>query len=66
MAPFAGWEMPLQFAGVVEEHTAVRQRAGVFDVSHMQIVDLHGGTIEIASKKGSGTKVTILLPLKRA
>ena len=35
MAPFAGWEMPLQFAGVVEEHNAVRQRAGVFDVSHM-------------------------------
>jgi two-component system sensor histidine kinase HydH len=31
-----------------------------------KIVDLHGGTIEIASKKGSGTKVTILLPLKRA
>jgi aminomethyltransferase len=35
MVPFAGWEMPLQFAGVVEEHNAVRQRAGVFDVSHM-------------------------------
>jgi aminomethyltransferase len=35
MVPFAGWEMPLQFAGVIEEHNAVRQRAGVFDVSHM-------------------------------
>jgi signal transduction histidine kinase len=31
-----------------------------------KIVDLHGGTIEIASKKGSGTKVTVRLPLKRA
>jgi len=34
-APFAGWEMPVQYAGIVEEHRAVRQRAGVFDVSHM-------------------------------
>ena len=33
--PFAGWEMPVQFAGVMLEHTAVRQRAGLFDVSHM-------------------------------
>ncbi len=35
MVPFAGWEMPLQFKGIVEEHQAVRTRAGVFDVSHM-------------------------------
>jgi aminomethyltransferase len=34
-APFAGWEMPVQYAGIVEEHRAVRDRAGVFDVSHM-------------------------------
>ncbi len=32
---FAGWEMPLQYAGVVAEHMAVRQSAGVFDVSHL-------------------------------
>jgi aminomethyltransferase len=35
MVPFAGWEMPLQYAGIVEETRAVRARAGVFDVSHM-------------------------------
>jgi len=35
MVPFAGWEMPLQFAGIVEEHQAVRRAAGIFDVSHM-------------------------------
>ena len=35
MVPFAGWEMPLQFAGIVEEHHAVRRRAGLFDISHM-------------------------------
>jgi len=35
MVPFAGWEMPLQFSGIIDEHNAVRQLAGVFDVSHM-------------------------------
>jgi aminomethyltransferase len=34
-AEFGGWEMPLQFTGVVDEHTAVRERVGVFDVSHL-------------------------------
>jgi aminomethyltransferase len=35
MVPFAGWMMPVQYKGIVEEHNTVRQRAGVFDVSHM-------------------------------
>ena len=35
LAPFAGWDMPVRFSGVVAEHLAVRQRAGLFDVSHM-------------------------------
>lgn len=35
MAPFAGFEMPIQYRGIVEEARAVRERAGVFDVSHM-------------------------------
>ncbi|MCY3921883.1 MAG: glycine cleavage system aminomethyltransferase GcvT [Chloroflexi bacterium] len=34
-APFAGWEMPLQYQGIVAEHLAVRERVGVFDVSHL-------------------------------
>ncbi|ADG98550.1 glycine cleavage system T protein [Segniliparus rotundus DSM 44985] len=34
-APFGGWRMPLSYAGVVSEHTAVRERVGVFDVSHL-------------------------------
>ncbi|MBD0292273.1 MAG: glycine cleavage system aminomethyltransferase GcvT [Jiangellaceae bacterium] len=34
-AEFSGWQMPLQYSGVVEEHSAVRQRVGVFDVSHL-------------------------------
>lgn len=35
MVPFAGFEMPVQYAGVTEEHFAVREKAGLFDVSHM-------------------------------
>lgn len=35
MVPFAGWEMPVQYTGIVPEHQAVRQAAGVFDISHM-------------------------------
>lgn len=35
LVPFAGWEMPLQYEGIVAEHMAVRERAGLFDVSHM-------------------------------
>jgi len=35
LVPFAGFEMPVQYAGITAEHTAVRERAGLFDVSHM-------------------------------
>lgn len=35
MVPFAGWEMPVQYTGIIDEHNAVRQSAGVFDVCHM-------------------------------
>ncbi|HZK16140.1 MAG TPA: glycine cleavage system aminomethyltransferase GcvT [Solirubrobacterales bacterium] len=40
--PFAGWEMPVTYEGVREEHTAVRTHAGVFDVSHMGEVEVEG------------------------
>lgn len=39
---FGGWALPVQFAGIIEEHRAVRQRAGVFDVSHMGEIDVRG------------------------
>jgi len=41
-APFAGWDMPLQYTGIVQEHRAVREQAGVFDVSHMGRVEVRG------------------------
>jgi len=42
MVSFGGWEMPVQYTGIIEEHRAVRTRAGLFDVSHMGEVDLVG------------------------
>jgi glycine cleavage system T protein (aminomethyltransferase) len=42
MVPFAGWEMPVQYQGVIGEHRAVRADAGVFDVSHMGELEVEG------------------------
>jgi aminomethyltransferase len=42
LAEFGGWEMPIQYDGVVEEHTAVRERVGIFDVSHLGNVEVTG------------------------
>src|SRR5437867_10559584 len=43
MVPFGGWDMPVEYSGTTAEHLAVRERAGLFDVSHM-------GEIEVAGK----------------
>jgi glycine cleavage system T protein (aminomethyltransferase) len=42
LVPFAGWEMPVQYTGIREEHMAVRERVGIFDVSHMGEVETSG------------------------
>jgi aminomethyltransferase len=42
MVPFAGWEMPVQYEGVIQEHRAVREGAGAFDVSHMGEIEVEG------------------------
>ncbi len=42
LVPFAGWEMPVQYSGIREEHMAVREGAGIFDVSHMGQVESRG------------------------
>jgi len=47
MVDFAGWEMPVQYSGVIEEHRAVRRRAGLFDVSHMGEFRVTGEGAEI-------------------
>src|ERR671934_513916 len=42
MVSFGGWDMPLEYSGIVEEHIAVRTRAGLFDVSHMGEIEIAG------------------------
>jgi aminomethyltransferase len=42
LVPFAGWEMPVQYSSIVDEHLAVRSHAGVFDVSHMGQLEVSG------------------------
>jgi len=42
MVDFGGWDMPINYGSQIEEHHAVRRDAGMFDVSHMAVVDLHG------------------------
>jgi aminomethyltransferase len=46
LVPFAGWEMPVQYEGIRAEHEAVRERAGVFDVSHMGEIETSGPDAE--------------------
>src|SRR5205807_5009497 len=46
MGAFAGWDMPISYAGTVAEHTAVRERAGLFDVSHLGKVLVSGAGAE--------------------
>jgi aminomethyltransferase len=42
MVPFGGWEMPVQYAGIIEEHRAVRRAVGLFDISHMGEFEVAG------------------------
>src|SRR5438132_13990447 len=42
MVDFGGWDMPVSYGSQIEEHHAVRRDAGIFDVSHMQAVDIEG------------------------
>jgi len=46
MVPFSGWEMPLQYESVVKEHLQVREKVGIFDVSHMGRIDISGKDAE--------------------
>ena len=46
LVPFAGWELAVQFGGLVQEHQAVRHRCGVFDISHMGVLRLRGDGVK--------------------
>src|SRR5438094_10606902 len=48
LGPFAGWLMPIEYAGALSEHQAVRERAGIFDLTHLGKVDVTGpGALEL-------------------
>src|SRR5215217_4632206 len=51
MVDFGGWELPVQFSGIIEEHDAVRNDVGVFDVSHMGEITVRGAkALELLQK----------------
>jgi aminomethyltransferase len=62
MVPFAGWEMPVQYEGVIDEHKAVRRDAGVFDVSHMGELEVEGPTAADLLQATLSNDVTRLEP----
>src|SRR5437588_10979777 len=62
MVDFAGWEMPVQYAGVIDEHRAVRTAAGLFDVSHMGEVGVRGAGAEAFLQRLTPNDVTKLVP----
>jgi len=62
LVEFAGWEMPVQYAGVIEEHRAVRTAAGLFDVSHMGEVRVRGAGAESFLQRLTPNDVSKLAP----
>ncbi len=62
MVEFAGWRMPVQYAGVIEEHRAVRAAAGLFDVSHMGEIRVAGPRAEAALQRLTPNNVARLRP----
>lgn len=61
---FAGWDMPLHYGSQIQEHHQVRQEAGVFDVSHMTVVDIHGQEATVFLRKLLANNVDKLIPGK--
>jgi aminomethyltransferase len=51
MVPFAGYEMPVQYEGIIAEHVWTREKAGLFDVSHMGQLLVHGQRVDLALER---------------
>ncbi len=60
MVPFGGWDMPVEYSGIVNEHMAVRTKAGLFDVSHMGQIEVAGKDALAAVQKISSNDATKL------
>ena len=66
MVDFGGWEMPIQYTSIIEEHTAVREKAGLFDVSHMGEVVIKGSSAKEVLNKLVTNDIFSLKPKKAA
>lgn len=62
MVPFVGWEMPVQYSGVIEEHMAVRTAIGLFDVSHMGEIIVTGPDAQLLLQRVTSNNVEKLAP----
>ncbi|HTT73944.1 MAG TPA: glycine cleavage system aminomethyltransferase GcvT [Thermoplasmata archaeon] len=62
LVPFAGWEMPLYYTGIVAEHEAVRSGVGLFDVSHMGLLTVSGGRAADLLARRTTANVPTLVP----
>jgi glycine hydroxymethyltransferase len=62
MVPFAGWDMPVWYSSVVDEHLATRTQAGLFDVSHMGVFDFSGPGAEAFLNAVTANDVAALAP----
>src|SRR5437870_2225450 len=60
MIDFGGWEMPVHFTGIIEEHEAVRSRAGLFDVSHMGEITVRGAQAETLLQRATCNDISKL------
>jgi aminomethyltransferase len=64
MVDFAGWDMPLHYGSQIQEHREVRERTGVFDVSHMTIIDLNGVDVKKYLHRLIANNIDRLIPGK--
>jgi len=60
MVSFGGWDMPVEYSGITEEHMAVRTRAGLFDVSHMGEIEIAGNDALAAVQRVSSNDASRL------
>ncbi len=60
MAPFAGWHMPIRYTTIQDEHLAVRQKAGLFDVSHMGLFEFSGDNVHLFLNTLASNDISLL------
>ena len=64
LVDFFGWQLPIHYGSQIDEHNAVRQSVGVFDVSHMTVIDVHGSDAQAWLRSMLSNDVAKLKPLQ--